>query len=155
FSPTMRAVKAASSTDVWVVGDYSLAGTVHPVFWNWNGQTWSVRTPPTLGSIRGLASIAVGQVLGVGTFTTQIDSHAIGIRVLNEQVLDVPVFNYDTARNAVRALEMTSADDGWAVGWTEGLDLHLVSTIQRWNGQHWANYLSIPGRYDPATLDGI
>ncbi|MHC5018991.1 MAG: hypothetical protein ACYTGX_02535 [Planctomycetota bacterium] len=62
-------VWGASSTDVWAVGDGSVAATQGPI-WNYNGSTWSRVAPPTSPG----ASVGLRSVFGFGAS----DVYAVG-----------------------------------------------------------------------------
>lgn len=144
-SPTYAAaqlsgVTAASSSDVWAVGN--LLG-LNPLIQHWDGSVWTqVPQPATFGILRSAVAVSDVDVWTVGS----ID----GLRTLIEHwdgttwsVIPSPSpGNPDNFLNGVAAL---SASDIWAAGYHSAPNGSIQPLYEHWDGESWTVVREAPG----------
>jgi hypothetical protein len=145
---TLRGVVAASTTDVWVVGDQRVGISGHDTMAaHWNGTTWTRESTPdgNPGGFNNLsgAAAANGTVWAVGTYVDPNSSSNRRKLILQRtagswHVAAAPtVATYET----LAAVDATGSADAWAVGsaTTDIQSAPLVPLALHWNGTGWAS----------------
>ena len=134
-SVNLRALAAASTNDVWAVGDVDAVGGEHALIEHWDGSRWSVTpNPANGGSLSGVAAISPTDAWAVGSYFTGTSS---GNRALIEHwngkqwsiiPNPAPISSYFSGITAL------SANDVWAVGDTP----NSATLIVHWDGKRWS-----------------
>jgi hypothetical protein len=156
---TLKAITMISATDGWAIGSGG-------VILHWDGTEWKTVNSPTDKSLNAISMISATNGWAAGDFVTlrwdgstwtASDNGSLleGISMLNDKdVWAVELVSYkilhwdgsewknttgmDEIDNAMHAISMVSATDGWAVG--DAYDLKTSeskSLILRWNGTKW------------------
>lgn len=136
----LDAVRCASGTDCWAVGEYSVVAASGPLIEHWNGIAWT----PSLG----IDSSHLDFLTGVAC-PSHSDCWAVGLRVAGSGAIQSLIEHWNGS-----AWKRTSPADGegdaialygiaclgatrcWAVGGQQsGTDPQTV--FERWNGRAW------------------
>jgi hypothetical protein len=143
----LAAVAAISPTDAWTVGNSvgSISAISATLTEHWNGSQWSIVSSPNVGSfsntLLGVTSVASNNVWAVGFY---INGSTHISQTLIEQwngtswsVVTSP--NVGTSYNALNGVSAVSANDIWAVGYSQNPTSGAFSTlIEHWNGTQWS-----------------
>jgi hypothetical protein len=154
----LSAVAAASTSDVWAVGNsiFDSLGDNEALIEHWNGTKWSLvanPTPPAYDSYQldSVSAISANDVWAVGTLELQNDSVPLTMHWDGSswKVIQTPIQPEDYAsepyaRSQLLSVTAISTNDVWAVGSYNGFGSPL--TIH-WNGIAWSIV-------DPGTADG-
>ena len=142
-------VAAISSSDIWAVGSYYMAGVTayQTLFEHFNGATWSVVPSSNAGSVdnhlQKLAVVSSTDIWAVGSsqstranYSTLIE-HWDGTQwsiVPSPNGIDPSVEN-----NYLTGVAAVAADDVWAVGYYESVATSTLysSLIEHWDGTSW------------------
>jgi hypothetical protein len=144
----LRGVKAASATDVWVVGDHRAGiGGYDTLAAHWNGTMWTPETTPdgNPGGFNHLYGVAAagGTVWAVGTYVDPSSSTNRLKLILTRtggswHVSAAPrVATYES----LAAVDATGSADAWAVG-SASSDIQSAPQVPlalHWNGTSWAS----------------
>ena len=139
-SASLRAVAAASTNDVWAVGDVEGEGegpTGHILIEHWNGSRWSVVPSPTIGTggrLTGVAAISPSDAWAVGYYTPGIgpDERTL-IEHWNGKQWSIIPNPFPLPFIDFQGMTALSANDVWAVG-----ALNNGTLIVHWNGKQWS-----------------
>jgi hypothetical protein len=153
------AVAAASSTDVWAVGDY-LGSNYQTLTEHWNGTSWSVIPSPNCSTgayanfLSGVTAISQPPIWGGGTVVSWSDAWVVG-SCLNPSVGDYvtlaehwsprtnswviqPSLNIGFSPGFLAASEL-APNDVWAVGsYTDPSGSPDDTLTEHWNGSAWS-----------------
>jgi hypothetical protein len=150
FDEKLNAVSAATANDVWAVGSTNKTGFAHtdPLSAHWDGRSWTiVPTPATTGGSKsilfGVANLGGGNVWAVGRSEANraLVEHWNGSAWTIVPTPDptVPAGNAFTG-TTLTAVSARSANDIWAVGYTQGLqgtNANMFTLTMHWNGSAW------------------
>jgi hypothetical protein len=143
----LAAVSAASSRDVWAVGNYYTQDNPN-VFRNlalhWDGTRWTAIAPPNVGTqentLFGVSTLPGGQAWAVGYYADQ----TFRMRTLieheqNGQWTVVPSPDPARARDLLFAVKAVGPNDVWADGYREDTADGTFSTlVEHWDGRRWS-----------------
>ena len=137
-------VAGAATNDVWAVG-FTVLGTP-PLIAHWNGTAWrTVKAPRQAGVLNAVTAVSTNDVWAVGDF-----QNASGVQqTLIEQWTGrrwsvVPSPNVGTQPNELLGVTAVSANDIWAVGFSEPAAGVFVTLTLHWDGTTWS-VVSSPG----------
>ncbi len=150
----LLAVAAASTNDVWAVGDaYSYTTTIDKnLVEHWNGQQWSIVASPAPGigsDLFGVATDATTDVWAVGVYfpTTTALGQTLIEHWNGTAWVVVPSPNVGNGYNSLNSVTALSTNNVWAVGQSI-LGSVTSALIEHWNGTSW----SIVIGPDPGTI---
>jgi hypothetical protein len=146
-------VEALSANDIWAVGSFQ--NTVDPIqtlIERWNGSSWSVVPSPDPGVsaanyLSGIDAVSANDIWAVGAFQ---NTGTVGLNTLiehwngsNWSVIPSPNPSSGAAYNTLNAIKAVSANNIWAVGYTESATSNPNQTlsdtlIEHWNGSNWS-----------------
>jgi hypothetical protein len=138
-SVTLRAVAAASTNDVWAVGNVDDVPVGHALIEHWNGSRWSVTPNPINGGVlEGVAAISSTDAWAVGS---AVSGGRTLIEHWNGKQWSLIPNSFTPLYINLRGITALSANDVWAVG-SVITDTHVQDTthtvIAHWNGQRWS-----------------
>jgi hypothetical protein len=152
-------VAAVSGDDVWAVG--SNHGGQGTLVEHWNGSSWSLVAAPDptqiQPSLAAVAAVGRNDVWAVGSFGnpggiipySTLAEHWDGQRW---KVVPSPNQTFSSLLTGVAAV---SANDVWAVGFTQNIDTIVVGIlIEHWDGAHWTVVPGPSPRIQP-TLEAV
>ncbi|MHB8599900.1 MAG: hypothetical protein ACYDER_24215 [Ktedonobacteraceae bacterium] len=134
----LYSVSAASSNDIWAVGDYSPPGNgIQTLIEHWNGTQWSVIPSPNAGEGNYLYSVSA---------RSSSDAWAVGIHdayTLIEQWNGtrwsiIPSPNPDQTDDYLYSVSAVSSSDVWAVGDSSPSNGGTYTLIEHWDGTRWS-----------------
>jgi predicted extracellular nuclease/phosphatidylserine/phosphatidylglycerophosphate/cardiolipin synthase-like enzyme len=147
-------VSGSAANDVWAVGWWDDGDTNQLYAIRWNGTSWSEAALPNVGPafnvLSGVTAISANDVWAVGLHASGNGSSPFDTLTLHwngtswTMVEDATPANFNSRFEAVDA---TSPNDVWAVGWGSMND-QPASLIQHWNGTAW----SIVNSPSPGTM---
>src|SRR5258708_28688149 len=150
-SVQLRAVAAASTNDVWAVGDVDDVPRSHILIEHWNGSRWSVTpSPANGGTLQGVAAVSPTDAWAVGS---SVSGGGALIEHWNGKQWSLIPNPFPILYINFRGITALSANDVWAVG-AFTTDTHTQSinathtVIAHWNGQR----CSIIPNPTPGTL---
>lgn len=142
----LAAVAAITTSDAWTVGSTvpSISAISATLAEHWNGSKWSMVTTPNVGSfgnvLLGVAAVASNNVWAVGSY---VNSNSISQTLIEHwngtswSVVTSP--NVGTSYNQLNGVSANSANDVWAVGYSENAPDGTFSTlVEHWNGTQWS-----------------
>jgi len=140
----LYAVSALSSTDVWAVGRYFLAGgSGRALIEHWDGSQWSVVPAPTIGTgldaLYGVAALAPNDVWAVGenyTHSSPNQYSALAMHWDGSSWTLVPTANPSPAGRRLHDIAAPATGDVWAVGTTDATGV-LGPLVEHWDGTRW------------------
>jgi hypothetical protein len=139
---SLRAIAAASPSDVWAVG--SVEGSFQSLIQHWNGSRWSVVPSPPIGNqinehrtLVSITAIAANDAWAVGDYSP---GGSVGDRALIEHwngtrwsMIPSP---HPGIGSRLLKVEAISANDVWAVGsFAEGFQGQTLTL--HWDGSQW------------------
>lgn len=138
----LLAVSAASSKDVWAVGDFQTSNNVNgnrTLIEHWNGTAWSVVPSPNPSNegddLMGVAAISATNAWAVGFFENNAMS-ALQPLILHWNGTAWSLFpNIPNIGMIVEAITARSATDIWAVGSDAG---ETTNIALHFNGTQWS-----------------
>jgi hypothetical protein len=139
-SPRIRgrldAVDATSQRDAWAVG----SGGGHVLIEHWDGVSWSVIDRSTPGSLTGVSALRSGFAMAVGTHEGAHEPQPLALRFTGSSWGPVATDTRgDPDPQAFAAVDVTSADRGWAVGTADlGFGGPTANHAQRWDGARFS-----------------
>jgi hypothetical protein len=150
FDEKLNAVSASAANDVWAVGSTNKTGFAHtdPLTAHYDGTSWTiVPTPATTGGSKsilfGVANLGGGNVWAVGRSEANraLVEHWNGSAWTIVPTPDptVPAGNI-FAGTTLTAVSARSANDIWAVGYTQGAqgtNANKFTLTMHWNGTAW------------------
>jgi hypothetical protein len=142
----LAGVAAASSNDVWAVGNFQTNGAVQTLTEHWQGNKWSVVPSPSPGSKTFPIAAQLNAVAHIPG--TQDDFWAVGeyfstywhtliIRWDDSQWTVVPSPNVGQESNYLKAITVISEKDAWAVGSVFDGN-NTITLTEHWNGKQWS-----------------
>ncbi len=135
-SVNLRAVAAASTNDVWAVGEVEGDGPAGQVLIeHWNGKQWSVTPNPAIGgSLSGVAAISPTDAWAVGYILLEPGGYEKTlIEHWNGKQWSIVPNPFPTLFINFHGITALSANDVWAVG-----TLNNGTLIVHWNGKRWS-----------------
>lgn len=156
-------VAAASSSNVWAVGEYynESANAVLSLVERWNGSTWHIVSTPIVGvdsSLHSVAALSATNVWAVGYYIPNVTSGLVNTLVEHwngsqwSAITSPSPQGQDAYLYGITAI---SASNIWAVG-CEGDDCSINPLIEHWNGSTWSIVASPnPGTGAGANLRSI
>ncbi len=138
-SVNLRAVAAASTNDVWAVGNVDDVPVGHALIEHWNGSRWSVTPNPINGGVlEGVAAVSSTDAWAVGS---AVSGGRTLIEHWNGKQWNLIPNSFTPLYIDLRGVTALSANDVWAVG-SVITDTHVQDTthtvIAHWNGQRWS-----------------
>ncbi len=138
-SVSLRAIAAASTNDVWAVGNVDNAPVGHALIEHWNGSRWSVTPNPINGGVlQGVAAVSSTDAWAVGS---AVSGGGTLIEHWNGKQWSLIPNPFTPLYINFRGITALSANDVWAVG-SVITDTHVYDTthtvIAHWNGQRWS-----------------
>jgi hypothetical protein len=130
-------VAAVSPADVWAVGQGLAGGDEAPLITHWTGVDWrAAETPsvPDLHSFVAIDAVSADDVWAVGNGSVSVVMHYDG----TEWSATTP----SSSAFVLTDVDMTSASDGWVVGWRMGTS-GPRPLVMRWRNGRWAA-VSVP-----------
>src|SRR5215217_1376516 len=156
-----QALAPIAANDIWVVGNSTPSTTANPTTAHWNGSSWTLVSPPTLGTgsreMNGADGVASDDVWAVGAYTpagTNANKTLVEHWNGSKWVLVAsPNVGGSTTSNTLTSVDALSRTGAWAVGSyrtppSPGTDSVRKTLIQRWNGTSW----TIVSSPNPGTL---
>jgi hypothetical protein len=157
-------VTAISANDVWAVGaNESLSRTVAA---HWNGQAWSIVKTPSLvdgpspiNTLTGASAAGSNDVWASGYEGNVNNTNFQKPYLLHWngkawKLMHAP--NAGTEGSLLRAIDVLSAKDIWAVGQTQQNDGSILSLTEQFNGKKWSRKPSPdPGASGSLIRDGL
>jgi hypothetical protein len=143
----LSGVAAASSSDVWAVGQYDPgSGVIQTLIQHWDGSVWKVVPSPNEGSsnnrLAGVAALSASSAWAVGS--ADDGSGGSGPLILRwngtswQRITNVPV-PPNASEVLLQGVAVVSANDAWAVGsYRDGGAILQKTLILRWNGTAWS-----------------
>ncbi len=139
-SVNIQAVAAASTNDVWIVGDVEGEGIApggRILIEHWNGSRWSVVPSPAIGSggrLTAVAAISHNDAWAIGYYALDIggDERTL-IEHWNGKQWSIVPNPFPSSFIDFRAMTALSANDMWAVG-----TFNSGTLVAHWNGQRWS-----------------
>ncbi len=150
-NPSLEAITAIASNNIWVVGAGFTATTSYALAEHWDGKRWHRSAMPTVSRTTQLTAVAAaapndiwafghyatappGQS-GVYTASGLVTEHWDGNRW---HLVRQPTYRNSKASFQINAAEMISRSDGWAVG----SQIHrngggAQQLVLHWDGQQW------------------
>jgi len=122
--------------DLWAVGSHR--NDDRTLALHWNGRRWTVVPSPSpdpdgvLGSVSAVAPDDVWAVGSHGPVIHPLVEHWNGHRWTVRHSPNLGPFKTDLA-----AVSMTSAEDGWAVGYRD-VGTQIQNVVEHWNGHAWS-----------------
>lgn len=142
----LAAVAAITTSDAWAVGSTvpSISAISATLAEHWDGSRWNMITTPNVGSfgnvLLGVAAVASNNVWAVGSY---VNSNSISQTLIEHwngtswSVVTSP--NVGTSYNQLNGVSANSANDVWAVGYSENAPDGTFSTlVEHWNGTSWS-----------------
>jgi hypothetical protein len=141
FESRLNAVAAVSSDDVWAVGHRGEGTRAVPMIQHWDGTAWAIVPGPDVvddtdgASLDDVLAFATDDVWAVGSQSSGIlIEHWDGSRW---SLVEAP----DLGRHAfLQAVDGSSRDDVWAVGWTMSASIEAEPTppiVLHFDGERW------------------
>lgn len=149
----LLSVAAASSTDVWAVGDIDTGGFVMGTLTeHWDGTEWLAVPSPTVPDGALLDKVAAdrsGAVWAVGWRQVGEWTQPLAMRRTGTEWLTVDAPSFDGVTADFSGVTVLGPDDVWAVG-TRG----SRTLAARWDGTSWTVTASAdPGRIANSLVD--
>jgi hypothetical protein len=147
-------VTAVSPTDVWVLG-HSWSNPEQPLVAHWTGDGWRAGEAPVVPDFQygflAVDAVSARDVWAVGNGVTMSD-HVPAPVVGHYDGATWSVASVPTPSNSdvLTDIDMTSATNGWAVGWRYGAT-DLMPLVMRWRNGRWAT-MSLPPVGDGSAL---
>lgn len=157
---SLGAVAAASTNDVWAVGNHVLAAPSIPrtLIEHWDGQTWSIVSSPDFGpynnQLWGVSAPAANAAFAVGNYIAGNFHSQTLIEQWNGKhwsIVPSPNLGTDDFLFGVSAL---SASQAFAVGYYQDAQGTFHTLIESWNGAFWS-VVSSPTPGAAAILQGV
>ena len=156
-------VAATSATNAWAVGYAESTGpTTTTLILHWNGKTWKrVPSPsPSDPELYGVTAASAKNAWAVGYSAVYSEGFKTLTLHWNGKVWKrvpspnpVKVSSSELTWNILQGVAATSANNVWAVGWTETHFVGPKTMILHWNGKAWKKAPS-PNPYC-ATCDSL
>ncbi len=141
FQHQLNDIACNSASDCWAVGS-TYNGIGQTLIEHWNGSSWQVVPPPSLGGVetsllRGVTCTSVTDCWAVGGYKSNdifqpLIEHWNGISWAT-----VPSPNVTQAGAILQDITCPSASDCWAVGYYTP-NAVLQPLIERWDGTAWS-----------------
>jgi hypothetical protein len=143
---TLDGVGAASSADVWAVGDSNGLG---PVIRHWDGRTWSAVPPapppggehPGVDRLYDVAAVSPTLAWAVGRYSNR--SLPTGLTLVErwngESWSRMPTPSPGGLDNTLRSIAAVSPTDAWAVGSAMDDQGNNAALALHWDGDAWTH----------------
>lgn len=137
----LTGIAAIAANDVWAVGVGTVEDEEGTATLHWDGAAWSVIpspnvTPEVNNTLAGVAAVASNDVWAVGTQqpASLTDPHTLVLHWDGSQwtIIPSPNFGGNSVGNHLVAAAAVSANDVWAVGYSEAGTL-----AEHWDGVSW------------------
>jgi len=148
FMSNLTALTVISANDIWAVGSGRIGDEDATLTLHWNGSAWAFVSSPNItpevdNTLFGVTAVATNDVWAVGTQqpTSLTDPHTL-ILHWNGSVWSIvpsPNDGGNTVGNHLLAAAAVSANDVWAVGYSE-----FGTLSEHWDGTAWA-VVATPG----------
>jgi hypothetical protein len=142
----LRGVTAVSAHDVWMAGAWWDKLQVHPLLTHWDGAAWKTPDLPALPRdtyLSGVDAVGAADVWAVGSTVADVAQSspatpsALHYDGSAWQTVPTPALPAGSA-NDLDAIDMRTANDGWAVGETS-IGTATQPLILRWQGGKWSS----------------
>jgi hypothetical protein len=145
----LNAVKAASATDVWAVGQFSNAsGFRQTLTEHWNGKKWKIVSSPNVGThdniLHGVTTVSSTDAWAVGD-SLDMNSNAQALIEHWDGTMWSVVSSPGSGASTLNAVRAVSSTDVWAVGGAAPSQ----TLTEHWDGKQW----SIVASPSPGTND--
>jgi len=135
-------VAPVSANDAWAVGVYCLSSPCYTLVEHWDGTQWSIVPSPNPSTasnlLNDIEAVSANDVWAVGYYHTSTADQTLVEHWDGTQWSVIPSPNTGiTMTNALRQLEVVSANDIWAVGYYESGG-YPVPLIEHWDGTQWS-----------------
>lgn len=149
----LNAVAAVASNDAWAVGVYQddSSGNYVPLIEHWNGTSWSVFSPNTVGELKSIAVVSANDIWAVGdsggsTFTEHWNGSSWSF---------IPSPNSGSDGNYLTGLTALASNNVWAVG--DYYDSRIIheTLVEHWDGSSWSIVSSPNSGTDQNYLNGV
>ena len=138
----LAALAVVSTNDIWAVGGGRIGDEGATVTIHWNGIAWSLIPSPNVApeidnTLMGVTAVASNDVWAVGTQqpTSLTDPHTLILHWNGSawRIVPSPNDGGSTVGNHLLAAAAVSAQDVWAVGYSE-----FGTLSEHWNGTKWS-----------------
>lgn len=143
----LYALAVLSANDIWAAGRYSTAAGYFTLTMHWDGSIWSVVPSPNVGTkfnqLGALAAVSPGDIWAVGSWSNDnlvnqtLIQHWDGTAwsvVTSPVAAGTSAFLYGAAA--------LSANDVWAVGYTNIGVTAQLTLVEHWDGSAWSTVIS-------------
>lgn len=141
----LKAIAAASPSDLWAVGTTNTQNGTTPLIEHGNGSAWTVVASPTaadgtLNALNAVAAISSSDVWAVGMSGT----HTLAEHWNGGQWVRVASPNQGNLENALLGITAISSNNVWAVGYyvtgpgCGGVLTQPQPLIEHWDGAQWS-----------------
>ena len=143
-------ISGTSGDDVWAVGDYATGlPLVLNLIEHWDGSEWSVVPSPNNGSgsnlLEAVSAVSPTDAWAVGFYVDGFGDHDL-IEHWDGSAWTIVRAPQYQGEPVLYGVAFRSVDDGWAVGWKDGVDQEEKDTlVEHWDGVGW----SASGAVDP------
>jgi len=136
-------VAVVSSTDIWAVGTYVVAGSGgvnKTLAIHWNGNTWSLSTTPNPSNdnnyLESIDASSGTNVWAVGYYESNAIHKTLAMHWNGANWVYTTSPNSGADNNELYDVSMASGSDAWAVGGFDGATQGQTLT-EHWNGANW------------------
>ncbi len=143
----LSGVAAASSADVWAVGDYDVGSAHQPLLLHWDGTAWNVVPSPNITvpweGVRDVAVVSSTDVWVVGSYLLNGTTEALALHWDGSVWTQVATPTL-VSRNSLQGVTAISSNDVWAVGEINTGTPYFL----HWDGTSWTvfnNPLAVSG----------
>ncbi len=141
----LNGVTALSEQDIWTVGGHNDFLNTHHLTLaeQWNGSNWSVSTSAnkskTENELFAVSAVSTSDMWAVGIYQKGNVPGKTLIEHWDGQSWQVsPSPNVKGVENVLVAVSASSANNVWAVGYTEQNLSNYKTLIEHWNGSKWS-----------------
>jgi hypothetical protein len=138
----LYSVAAASSNNVWAVGQYLKDDDYQTLVEHWDGSAWSIVSSPSPGSDNILSALAItssNNLWAVGDYaSSKTDDQTLIVQIdaSNQSVVSNP--NQGPVENSFAGVAAISPNDVWAVGHYVPDNPNVLTLIEHWDGTAWS-----------------
>jgi hypothetical protein len=136
----LSGVSAVAANDIWAVGSGGTLSRETTLVLHWDGSRWTrVPSPTPPGQIVALfavSAVSANDVWAVGRDLTSTVGKTLVLHWDGTAWTQVPSPS-PGADNQLAGVHMTSATDGWAVGWESTSLGGNLTLVLHWNGTAW------------------
>jgi hypothetical protein len=158
----LAGVAVVSFNDVWAVGFYTdTNGIGNALIEHFTGSNWAVVSGPQPGTggsyLEAVSAVSAGDIWAVGFYRETPGSAPLTLALHYDGTswTQATTASPGSAENYLYGVDMVSASDGWAVGYTaDTANLYQTLTL-RWNGTQWVQVASPTPFLSVAGLRGV